>query len=117
MLKKITNILSVILLVMFVNFSFSNIIFMHTHVDENNIPITHSHPYLPNTGHTHSSSSLSLIDTFNISASAFFKESLIFISRIDSTFITINCFLPYYLKKQTIFTKGERAPPILNFIA
>lgn len=42
---------------------------MHVHKDVDGQPVTHSHPYIPNAGHTHTGSSLNLLSGFNLSAS------------------------------------------------
>ena len=49
----------------FVNFMFSNVIFMHLHKDETGRAFLHSHPYLPKAPHHHDSHSLDLISAFN----------------------------------------------------
>lgn len=54
----------------FVNFMFSNAIFTHVHKGLDGRQVAHSHPYLPSSGHTHSSNSLDLTAAFNASASA-----------------------------------------------
>lgn len=59
-----------ILLVVFVNFMFSNSVFMHLHKDASGHSFLHSHPYLPKTAHSHSSQSLDLVNAFNVAASS-----------------------------------------------
>lgn len=53
---------------MFVNFMFSNVIFLHLHQDENGRAFLHSHPYLPKAPHHHDSHTLDLIAAFNSAA-------------------------------------------------
>ena len=55
----------------FVNFVFANSVFMHTHMSVDGHTVTHSHPYLPTQGHTHTSAALGLIASFNVAADAF----------------------------------------------
>ena len=56
------------MIVLFVNFMFANTIFMHMHKDVAGHSILHSHPYLPNSSHSHTSNSLDLINAFNSAA-------------------------------------------------
>ena len=58
------------LLLVFVNFMFSNAVFIHSHHLAGGRTVTHSHPYLPSSHHTHTSQSLDLISAFNCAASA-----------------------------------------------
>lgn len=43
---------------------------MHTHVGSDGRHITHSHPFIPSSGHTHSAMQLDQIAGFNASATA-----------------------------------------------
>lgn len=61
-------------LAVFVNFMFSNVIFLHLHQDENGRAFLHSHPYLPKAPHHHDSHSLDLISAFNSAANAAMEE-------------------------------------------
>lgn len=54
----------------FVNFVFSNTVFMHTHACIDGHSVTHSHPYLPTSHHSHSAQSLDQIASFNAAAAA-----------------------------------------------
>lgn len=56
---------------LFVNFVFSNIVFTHTHNDSHYGVVTHSHPYFPSSGHTHSHNSFDQIAGFNAAMAAF----------------------------------------------
>lgn len=71
MKEKARSIFAVLLMALFVNFVFSNIVFTHTHKDGTYGVITHSHPYLPSSGHTHSHNSLDQIAGFNAAVAAF----------------------------------------------
>ncbi len=70
MRQQLNRFLAATVLVLFVNFMFSNIVFMHTHEDAEGRTIVHSHPYTHATGHTHSAQSYSQISGFNIAASS-----------------------------------------------
>ena len=43
--------LSTLLLCVFVNFVFSNTVFMHSHISDDGRTVTHSHPYMPSGHH------------------------------------------------------------------
>lgn len=59
------------MIMVFVNFVFSNIVFTHTHKDSSFGTITHSHPYNPGAGHGHSQASFDKIAGFNTAVSSF----------------------------------------------
>lgn len=58
------------MLVMFVNFMFSNIVFMHIHTGLDGGRVVHSHPYFPSSHHTHSAASLDIVAGFNAAAAS-----------------------------------------------
>ncbi|RXE73989.1 hypothetical protein ED551_05655 [Muribaculaceae bacterium Isolate-013 (NCI)] len=68
--SKVARILCAALLLVFVNFMFSNALFIHSHHLAGGRTVTHSHPYLPSSHHTHTSQSIDLISAFNCAASA-----------------------------------------------
>ena len=49
---------------------FSNTVFIHSHITDDGHRVTHSHPYLPPSHHSHSSQSLSLISLLNLTAAS-----------------------------------------------
>lgn len=60
-----------LMLCAFLNFVFSNTVFLHTHHGLDGRPYTHSHPYLPSgADHGHTSASLDQIAAFNASATS-----------------------------------------------
>ena len=65
-MKKIASkVFAVLLTCVFVNFVFMNTVFVHTHLMADGTAISHSHPYLPSSTHTHSAASLMSIAQFN----------------------------------------------------
>ena len=70
MKKSSTRLLVSLVMLVFVNFMFSNTLFTHAHKGADGRTETHSHPYLPSAGHGHSSNSLDLVSAFNMAASA-----------------------------------------------
>ncbi len=65
-----SRIVTSFILCLFVNFVFSNTVFMHTHVASDGRLVTHSHPYMPSAGHGHSAMQFDQIAGFNASAAA-----------------------------------------------
>lgn len=67
--KRLKNIAR-LLLVVFLFFYCGNTLFIHTHIGEAGNRIVHSHPYFPNSQHSHSSNALWLIAFSNAALSA-----------------------------------------------
>lgn len=65
MKQSFARIIASLVIVVFVNFMFSNAVFTHVHKGLDGRPVTHSHPYLPNSGHSHTAQSLDLVFSFN----------------------------------------------------
>lgn len=76
-MKKSLTLISVsFVMLVFVNFMFSNAIFTHVHKGVDGRSVTHSHPYLPSGSHGHTALSLDLVAAFNTaSVSAMAEES------------------------------------------
>lgn len=70
MKKSLTRIFVSLVMLLFVNFMFSNAIFTHVHKGIDGRPVTHSHPYLPSGTHGHTAHSLDLISAFNAASIA-----------------------------------------------
>ncbi|MDE6525764.1 MAG: hypothetical protein K2L75_00790 [Muribaculaceae bacterium] len=70
MKEKAVKILYAALLLVFVNFVFSNTVFIHSHHISGGRSVTHSHPYLPSSHHSHNAQELSLIASFNMTAAS-----------------------------------------------
>ncbi len=68
MKRAAIRIVAAALLLAFVNFTFANTLFMHTHSLDNGARVTHSHPYLPSSHHSHSGSTLDNIAAMNSAA-------------------------------------------------
>ena len=64
------KVLSVIMTLVFVNFMFSNIVFVHTHRISDSRVVAHSHPYSPSAHQSHTDGELSLIAAFNAAAAS-----------------------------------------------
>ncbi len=62
---------SIAILVVFVNLVFSNATFMHTHTLDDGSQVTHSHPYVPSSQHSHSGSHAGSIAQANNMAAGF----------------------------------------------
>ena len=81
-------------LVMFVNFMFMNTVFMHSHHGIDGRMVTHSHPYVPSSSHTHSALSLDQIAGFNLSASSA-QASSVLIANAPSACVISDTYITY----------------------
>ncbi|MDE6860278.1 MAG: hypothetical protein K2J65_07695 [Duncaniella sp.] len=70
MKTRAAKILSSALLLVFVNFMFSNMVFIHYHLHSEGGTVAHSHPYKSSSQHTHSTKELNLISSFNCTATS-----------------------------------------------
>ncbi|MDE5642556.1 MAG: hypothetical protein K2F74_04755 [Muribaculaceae bacterium] len=68
MKTKAAKILASLMLLVFVNFMFSNTVFIHSHHLAGGRTVTHSHPFQPSSHHSHSQQSLDLISSLNCTA-------------------------------------------------
>lgn len=91
MKRHVSQIFASAILLMFVNFMFSNTIFMHVHKDVDGQPVTHSHPYIPSSGHTHTGNSINLISGFNISALTAFSSSVPIVFIPETVLCKLTC--------------------------
>lgn len=114
MKKSLHKVFVALLIGVFVNFVFANTVFVHTHTGLDGRAVTHSHPYLPSSGHTHSAASLSLIAAFNAAAAAF--EG----SYVTPMFVHDACFgcVSDRLRCDCVALKADarvlRGPPLLG---
>ena len=100
------------MMAVFVNFIFSNTVFTHTHNDVTDGTVTHSHPYLPSSGHGHTHNSFDQIAGFNAAVAAFQGTAVLELSAPETQAYSIEC-----LYKPTSFVAREnlislRAPPV-----
>lgn len=70
MKAKVIRITAIVTLLLFVNFMFSNTVFIHSHTTDDGRTVTHSHPYLPSSHHSHNAQSISLISLLNLTAAS-----------------------------------------------
>ncbi|MDE5649692.1 MAG: hypothetical protein K2I35_01575, partial [Duncaniella sp.] len=70
MKTRAAKILSSALLLVFVNFMFSNTVFIHYHLLSEGGTVAHSHPYKSSSQHTHSTKELNLISSLNCAAAS-----------------------------------------------
>ncbi|ROT17264.1 hypothetical protein EEL50_01620 [Muribaculaceae bacterium Isolate-105 (HZI)] len=70
MKRKAAKIFSAALLLVFVNFMFSNTVFTHYHLLSGGRLVAHSHPYTSSSHHTHTANELDLIASLNLTASS-----------------------------------------------
>lgn len=96
---------------MFVNFMFSNTMFMHVHKDADGQPVTHSHPYIPSSGHTHNGNSVNLISGFNISALTAFSSITLIVIKPETVLYKLICSLDVCISDYHSPASGLRGPP------
>lgn len=112
--KSLTRILSLFVILAFVNFMFSNVVFMHIHKDSDGHLITHSHPYLPSGSHTHTGSSLDLVAAFNAASQAAKFTNVISLSApvVMHTLVRSVRDLDVVIRHTSCYSL--RAPPVLS---
>ena len=110
MKNRLRHIFAIVTMLVFVNFVFSNTVFMHTHSDGNQ-SYTHSHPYLPSSGHTHSQNAVSLIAGFNAVAAAFQSATPLIIQQPTVPSSTVDIIYCPLVCRGTIISLALRGPP------
>lgn len=83
--------LSVVMILLFVNFMFANTIFVHTHRISDSRVVFHSHPYSASSQHTHSESDLSLISAFNAATTSAEAVDSAPVAGITLPSVTLEC--------------------------
>lgn len=108
------RILTATVLAMFVNFMFSNVIFLHLHQDENGRAFLHSHPYLPKAPHHHDSHTLDLIAAFNSAANTALKGEppALFAPAVEVVTLLADYADADVIREIAVF--GLRGPPSLK---
>lgn len=110
----INRFIAALVMVMFVNFVFSNSVFMHVHQGVDGRAVAHSHPYLPSSHHGHSSQMLELISGFNASASAVDAGSILELAAPDCAYSEL--FTGSLCRVAVVAHKARlvRAPPVIS---
>mgnify|MGYP001054495653 CR=1 FL=1 len=114
MKKRVNRLFSALLLCVFVNFVFSNTVFMHSHITDNGRTVTHSHPYMPSGHHAHSSVSLDLVAQFNASASSMESASAIV---VDDAYVSCHEIVCRDIESFSFACVGAyslRGPPVIE---
>lgn len=90
-----------------------NTVFVHTHLLDDGSAISHSHPYIPSSHHTHSYASLMSIAQFN-AAAATMEGSLSYdITRFDPDWKDIVYDVLIHFIKINVRSEALRGPPML----
>lgn len=105
------RIVASVLIALFVNFVFADTLFIHTHSDSLGHSITHSHPYCPQSSHSHSSQSLDQIAGFNLAASCMNAAVLEGPARPEILLTTIVTEICIPSLQETEKTFSLRGPP------
>lgn len=79
MRDSVKRVVGILLLVLFMGYYGSSTLFPHTHNIEGET-ITHSHPYLPSAGHSHSASAIQIIGVLS---------NIVFVTAVGFVFATI----------------------------
>lgn len=92
-------------------FMTANTIFMHTHRCIDGNVVTHSHPYVPSSHHTHSAQAFGAIDAFNLAAGSLNTAAATVLPAASGVFVVIDfpSFIRIYVGNTIHF--GLRAPP------
>lgn len=109
MKHRVAQIVTALLLCVFVNFVFGNMAFTHSHTFIDGHSETHSHPYMP--GHSHSAKTFDQIAIFNASALGMEATSTTVFLSESTSFISIADMLPCVLVAQDISYNTLRGPP------
>lgn len=96
---------------LFVNFVMANSVFMHTHICVDGSRVTHSHPYMPGTCHTHTSQALTAIGAFNAAAAGMESSSGQMGADAPAEWHRVyGCAVPHVCAV-VLKAAGERGPP------
>ncbi len=95
------------------NFVFMNTVFVHTHFLSDGSAVSHSHPYLPSSHHSHSEASLLSIAQYNADAAT--MEGSAFYAHIFFETDWRDCACDVIIRFITInvLSEGLRGPPAL----
>lgn len=114
MKAKVIRITAIVTLLLFVNFMFSNTVFIHSHTTDDGRTVTHSHPYLPSSHHSHNAQSLSLISLLNLTAASSETTSGTMQIQLPRQFETIVCTYRLYVHAGQLKSSGLRSPPAME---
>lgn len=95
----------------FVSFMFANTVFVHSHKLADGSLVCHSHPYNPSGAHTHTTTILSLIASFNGVASSFTGVLAAGAAFGLVGFALVYYFISLYLSREICGAITLRAPP------
>lgn len=115
MKERLFHIAAAAMIVLFVNFSFSNTAFMHIHVGPEGLAVTHSHPYSQGASHSHTSDAFAQIAAFNIASVSSELSQVLVCDLPESPYVVIEC--PDFQKPESFRVEilSLRAPPYVSF--
>lgn len=111
--KRVYKFAVIALIGVFVSFMLANTVFIHSHSLADGTHISHSHPYNPSTGHTHSANALSLINAFNCTVISFQGLLPLVLALIASLVTIYSCGNIVDVSPKENSTASLRAPPVL----
>lgn len=101
-------------MLLFVNFMFSNTVFIHTHTTDSGRVVAHSHPYLPSSHHNHSTQGLDLISVLNLYAASTEGTSYAPYFAASTSYLVIGDNYQTHLLAKHSRCHNLRAPPALG---
>ena len=108
MRQRAIKILQFFLLILFISYYAENTLFVHTHQFSWG-KVTHSHPYLPSSSHSHSETECSTITLLNdILLLLPLAVAIVSSYRLIDTFY--NSFISF-VRKAELYLLSERSPP------
>lgn len=112
---KFQHLLLILLVGLFVNFVFSNTLYIHVHDRADGGKIVHSHPYLPGQSHNHSATDLDHILSFNSDAASILAQEIVIVEEPGQRIIKlIHADKEYIATPGKSETESPRAPPVLG---
>lgn len=99
------------MIAVFVNFAFSNTVFLHTHHGLSGRTVTHSHPYQPSTNHGHTGQSLDLIAAFNVASTSVEAAASPVLQPLSCSYVEIRVSDSFGPVSRQFAVLGLRGPP------
>lgn len=90
-----------------------NTAFVHTHLMSDGSAVSHSHPYLPSSQHSHSAASFLSIAQFNTTAATMEGTAYYAHAFYDTDWKDIATDVTIHFKKINVINEALRGPPVL----
>lgn len=113
MKKKPARIFVSFVILVFVNFMFSNVIFTHVHKCIDGRTITHSHPYIPSGSHGHTAQSLDMIAAFNAASDTAMATQPVSVPARAISYSIVHTDVISFVATNHVTAYSLRGPPAL----